>query len=364
MQTDHDTDQRLPATTRISTTPARHWRRQRWIRPTLLMLLVITGGLTGTGLLYQAVAEARDQRLFPAPGQLVDVGGYRLHLQVMGEDTGRPTVILEHGSSSMSAQWGWVQPEIARFTRVVAYDRPGQGWSEPAPTQLDAVGLAEDLHAALEQRGVSGPYVLVGHSMGSLPARAFAERYAHEVVGIVLIDPRHLGLSDDFPQLPPINPAARPLTLRLAPVVAQLGLIRLLDPIAYYVDQLPARQAGQARALLASSSTWRGLWSDVVAAESAVPLLRDGEQLSDKPLLIVSAGEPDTMDFPAADRAAFTALHARMADTLSNHGRLQIVAGADHLSIVTDQQHATAVVAAVRDVVDAAQQASRLTDSQ
>lgn len=351
MHVDNHTDQRFHSTTRTSL--ARRWRRLGWLRRLLLVLLVILIGLVATGLLYQTIAEARDRRALPAPGQLVDVGGYRLHLQVMGEDTGRPTVILEHGSSSMSAQWGWVQPEVARFTRVVAYDRPGQGWSDSAPTQLDAVGLSENLHAALEQSGVSGPYVLVGHSMGSLPARAFTERYPQEVVGMVLIDPHHLGLSDDFPQLPPIDPAAPPLTLRLAPVVAQLGLIRLLDPIGDYVDQLPARQAGQARALLASSTTWRGLWSDVVAAESAVPLLRDGEQLTDKPLLIVSAGEPDTMDFPVADRGAFTALHARMADTLSNHGRQQIVPGADHLSIVTDQQHATTVVTAVRDVVEA-----------
>ena len=67
--------------------------------------------------------SAHDRRAYPPPGRLVDVGGYKLHIFCMGE--GSPTVNLDHVGAGNSAQWGLVQPEIAKMTRVCAYDRAG-----------------------------------------------------------------------------------------------------------------------------------------------------------------------------------------------------------------------------------------------
>lgn len=114
---------------------------------------------------------------------LVDAGGRRLHLNVMGEDKDGPTVILEAGG--MSSQWAWIQPEIAEFARVVSYDRAGLGWSEQPH---DARHISQQLHTALEEAGIGGPYVLVGHSMGGVYARQFAGDYPDEVAGMVLLD--------------------------------------------------------------------------------------------------------------------------------------------------------------------------------
>src|SRR5262249_40068748 len=75
------------------------------------------------------------RRNFPPPGQLVDVGGYWLHLYCTGESQpGTPTVILETMASGEMVNWAWVQPQVAKATRVCSYDRAGSGWSDLSPS--------------------------------------------------------------------------------------------------------------------------------------------------------------------------------------------------------------------------------------
>lgn len=164
----------------------------RWMKRAFLGLGVLVIALAGAGATYQTVATEMDERRYPPPGQLVDAGGHWLHLNVMGEDRDGPTVILEAGGmGGMSSQWAWVQPEIAEFARVVSYDRAGLGWSEPGRQAHDARHISQQLHTALEEAGIGGPYVLVGHSMGGLYARQFAGDYPDEVAGMVLLDSSH-----------------------------------------------------------------------------------------------------------------------------------------------------------------------------
>ena len=116
-------------------------------------------GMAGVGALVQAWATRRDERRYPPPGALVDVGGNRLHLDVRGDGPG-PSVVLEAGMGSFSPNWYWVQSELAPALRVVAYDRAGLGWSERGTAPRDADTLAVELHTALQAAGVPGPYVL------------------------------------------------------------------------------------------------------------------------------------------------------------------------------------------------------------
>src|SRR5258707_14469405 len=121
-----------------------------------------------------------------APGQLIDVGGHRLHLNCAG--TGRPTVILESGLGEAGAYWGLISSAVARDTRVCVYDRAGRGWSDPAPVPQDGFAVARDLHVLLERGLVPGPFVLVGHSSGAQYVRIFAGRYPEHVAGMILLD--------------------------------------------------------------------------------------------------------------------------------------------------------------------------------
>lgn len=128
----------------------------------------------------------------PPPGRLIDVGGWRIHLNCTGENKpGTPTVVLESGSGDFSFDWSLVQPAVARLTRVCSYDRAGHAWSDLGPRPRTMRQIAYELHTALIKVGINPPYVLVGQSLGGLLVRVFASQYPKEVAGMVLVDSTH-----------------------------------------------------------------------------------------------------------------------------------------------------------------------------
>jgi pimeloyl-ACP methyl ester carboxylesterase len=164
----------------------------------VVVLLVCLGDI----VFAQAVpapGPVEDQRMlaYAEPGQLVDIGGRRINLHCMGE--GGPTVILMAGIFSWSVVWYKTQPVIAHNARVCAFDRAAYGFSDPAPRPQTISEVVEDLHKALHAARISGPYVLVGHSLGGLDARVYAQRWPKEIAGMVLIDtsPAGEGLIDE-----------------------------------------------------------------------------------------------------------------------------------------------------------------------
>ena|SRR5579863_962708 len=129
-------------------------------------------------------ASAQTNQIVPAPpGKLIDVGGYRVHLYCIG--AGSPAVVI--AGAGYSFDWGLVQPEVATFTQVCAYDHSGIGWSDTGPKDSCSLRVSE-IHAALKNAGIRGPYVLVGHSLGGLVARVYVGQHPGEVAGIVFVD--------------------------------------------------------------------------------------------------------------------------------------------------------------------------------
>jgi pimeloyl-ACP methyl ester carboxylesterase len=152
----------------------------------LVLLLIVVLAIVG---FQGSRAKAALRAQYPPPGQMVDVGGYKLHLYCQG--SGSPTVVLVPGAGDFSMTWGQVQPEVAQTTRVCAYDFGGFGWSELGPQAPTMENILAELHTLLTEGGIEGPYVLVGHSLGGMYVRAYAFRYPEEVVGMVLVDPTH-----------------------------------------------------------------------------------------------------------------------------------------------------------------------------
>jgi pimeloyl-ACP methyl ester carboxylesterase len=149
-----------------------------------------------------APATAEDQRLLPyvEPGQLVDIGGRRINMHCTG--IGGPTVILMAGLFSWSAVWYKTQPAIAQITRVCTFDRASYGFSDPAPRPQILSDVVDDLHTALKAGSIPGPYALVGHSLGGIEARLYAQRWPKEVAGMVLVDTSPAGeglINEDQP---------------------------------------------------------------------------------------------------------------------------------------------------------------------
>lgn len=115
-----------------------------------------------------------------------------MHINCSGMNVaGGPTIVLEAGAGNDSSVWNRVQPEVAKFARVCTYDRAGLGGSDPVPKPRTVVALTEDLGALLANAKVTGPYILVGHSLGGILVRLYASYYPAAVVGMVLVDSAH-----------------------------------------------------------------------------------------------------------------------------------------------------------------------------
>jgi pimeloyl-ACP methyl ester carboxylesterase len=141
----------------------------------LLLILAFTLPCTSLLLAKRAVDELPLR---------VDVDGRQLRLRIEG--AGSPTVVMEIGLGGPLEEWATVQPEVAKFTRVVAYDRIGSNHSSEVFTGRN---VAAELHTALAKAQLPPPYVLVGQSFGGTFNRVFASMYPGEVVGMVLLDP-------------------------------------------------------------------------------------------------------------------------------------------------------------------------------
>jgi pimeloyl-ACP methyl ester carboxylesterase len=171
------------------------------------ILAGVVVALLAAGVLYQRVGLTRQRRQFAPPGQLIDVGGHRLHVTCRG--AGSPIVFFESGIAASSLSWSLVAPAVAMFTRACAYDRAGLGWSEAPSSKTsssraassDAASsesksrawsferIVHDHCALLDRLGPNEKYVLVGHSFGSFVVRAVAMRRPEQIAGLVLVDP-------------------------------------------------------------------------------------------------------------------------------------------------------------------------------
>jgi pimeloyl-ACP methyl ester carboxylesterase len=162
---------------------------QSWLPRAIRVLITLITALLVVGFLYENISEARERRFHPMPGQLVDMGGYKMHIDCIGQ--GSPTVILDAGLGDSFISWNKVQPEIAKFARTCSYDRAGIGYSDPSPRPRTSEDFAQELHILLHNAGVPPPYLLVGHSMGGFDVRLYASLYPSEVAGMVLVDSSH-----------------------------------------------------------------------------------------------------------------------------------------------------------------------------
>jgi pimeloyl-ACP methyl ester carboxylesterase len=331
----------------VSSSTAR--RNIRRIGKALLWLVGVLLALAVAGAIYQAIATELAERAYPPPGEMVDVGGYRLHINCVGQ--GSPNVILDAGSGGMSAQWVRVQQEVSGTTRVCAYDRAGMGWSEMGPEPRDAKQITGELHTLLGKAGIEEPYVLVGHSFGGLYMQTYAHRYPDEVAGVALVDSSTD--PDQFSQRPEARDsyepqkqafAVGPQLVRLGvSLPARLGVVRLLSKLDPASPDLPPQQRAQIDALTPSTRQWTTSALEFLAPTQT---LRPGSpgSLGNKPLAVVTAGASEPSWLKLQDELA----------TLSSNSIHRVVKGATHTSVLYDRSDSQATSAAIVEVVAAA----------
>ena len=162
---------------------------------TLLFVSLARGG----AIVPAARAQAQIDPLV-APGRLIDIGGYRLHINCRG--SGRPVVILDAGLGGSSLDWIYVQEKLQDETRVCAYDRAGYGWSDPGPPPRTTAQIVDELELLLDRAKIPPPYILVGHSFGGYNMQYFAKARPALVAGLVLVDSSHPDQARRMPELP------------------------------------------------------------------------------------------------------------------------------------------------------------------
>jgi pimeloyl-ACP methyl ester carboxylesterase len=319
----------------------------------LIVVLAIAGAT------YQAVGTALDARKYPPPGRLVDVGNHRLHINCTGE--GSPTVILESGGGAWSLDWSWVQPEIAKVTRVCSYDRAGYGWSDPGPSPRTSQQIIWELQALLAGARVDGPYVLVGSSFGGHNVRLYTAKLPDDVVGVVLVDVSH---EDQPSPMPQECWEQQVQQFKYTWVFSALGLVRLAGVLGMApelekrVARFPPAVQPVVRAGYYRTQSSRTLYKELaVYDESAVQVRAAAGSLGERPLVVLTAGAYEYPLFCQPDPEQkghrlrqWTQRHAELAN-LSTNGTHSVVEKSGHF-IHLDQPGS--VVDAIRRVINEA----------
>jgi pimeloyl-ACP methyl ester carboxylesterase len=333
-----------------SPTPSKARRTNRivhWMGRVLLGLVVLIVALAVSGAIYEAVMAGGDAERYPARGQRVDVGGYRLHIYCVGE--GSPTVLLDAGLGGFSLDWSLVQPELASTTRVCAYDRAGYGWSDASPQPRTPRHIAEELHTLLINAGIEGPYVLVGHSAGGKHVRLYASQYPEDVAGMVLVDARHESVdANRSPEALAAEHKQQRWFQRIIWAAARIGLVRpfwaAVWPTVWPTTQnLAPETRAEIGVLQARSQQTR------TALEEDRLLTHDNAELSAAtslgkvPLMVLAAGQ-SVEDDPIWQEAQQQMAH------LSSNAKVVVADGSGHY-IHWDRP--MFVVDAIRQVVEA-----------
>jgi pimeloyl-ACP methyl ester carboxylesterase len=264
------------------------WRRTGRILLVFALLIVL---LAGTGMLYQSIASAVDASSYPAPGKLIDVGGYRLHLYCTGTShPGSPTVILEAAFGGTSLDWSKVQPGVASFTRVCSYDRAGYGWSDTSPLPRTARYMVMELHTLLARAGVPGPYVLVGHSFGGVLVRMYTYTYPQQVAGLVLVDSSHEDQLVRIPE-PRQGTVNQMQQLSMCRALAPFGIVRVLGLLNGFAAEYPPTVQPAAKALFYQTRNCQTDYDELAAFEVSFAQVRAARHpLGHLPLVVLTHG--------------------------------------------------------------------------
>jgi pimeloyl-ACP methyl ester carboxylesterase len=266
-----------------------------------------------------------------------------MHISCAG--IGSPTVILDSASVDTVSSWHWITTEVAKVTRVCAYDRPGLGWSDLGPEPRDATQNAGQLHTLLDRSGVKPPYVLVGHSFGALYARLYAAMYPDDVSGVVLVEGSHPDFRLRLHE-PDVMPNVDKGMLSAASTAARFGLLRVMTFLPVDPD-LPERQRAELAAYYASNKFADHLPSLYRQFPNILAQARNAGDLGTVPLMLVIGGSSEN---------ATGILHElqRELAALSSRSRMCVVEGATHLSLVHKQSHALQTSRAILEAVNAA----------
>ena len=343
----------------MKTKGSRLWR---WTKRVLVGIAGLVLVLLLAGVVYQFVTTKIDERRYPALGEMVDVGGNNLHLNCTGEAGGAPTVVMDSGLGGTVLDWQLVQPELAKSTRVCTYDRASMGWSDPGPQPRTSQQIVKELHTVLGNAGVTGPYVLVGHSFGGTNMQVYASQYPDEVAGMVLVDS---ALEDEKAVALTQSHQPSPLMMK---IYATIGLTRLPYTLGGETSGLTSPELEDEQAAISSHRKHIFAVADETSSleESFDENRTDPMSLGDKPLMVLTAGTVQLAGTGLSEEQMnlIDKLHSESQAALtrrSENAKQIIVEDSGHYIQV---EQPDLVIDAIRQVVEAARDGSRLLSNE
>jgi pimeloyl-ACP methyl ester carboxylesterase len=251
--------------------------------------------VTGLGVVLVAnnrlrVAHWRKQAAHH--GQTITIDGRKQFYRLQGQ--GAHTIVVVTALGAPSAEWWQLQDQLATSARVLTFDRPGYGWSDPSPQPRTSEQAARELQQLLDALDLHGPIILIGHSLGGLYVNHFARLNPDRIRAAILLDP-----------VSPRDAAARQLLspevyrgsgwdktpgMKLMAALNKLGLLRYLKPLMlksppfyYYYKTMPPAHI---------EVVWQHLQNPALAATALAEYLQMHEPENNAPLLSADGFPP------------------------------------------------------------------------
>lgn len=268
--------------------------------------------------------------------------GRKLHYRSQG--TGAPTVVFESGMGFSSALWGLVQPEIAKQTHVVAYDRAGIGKSDWDDADRTIDRIADDLEQLLQH--LEGPLILVGYSWGGPMVRRVAARRTSDIRGLILLDQTDERNPEYFTDVKP-----QPSRISRTVVLWFMHVIGIRYATAKLLKDMPTDCR---REIMWRDLALKGARNAEEEVKHIVPglqkLKEDEDLLEGIEVTVVSGMDPELMT--REYRPAMVEAHKKTAEAL-DRGRLVEAKSSAHFTPITEPElvirEVTAMVEKIRE---------------
>jgi len=300
----------------------------------------------------------------PPAGELVDVGGYKLHINCKGPtkvDKGLPTVIIEAGAGTPSPTYHWLQKGIAETTKVCVYDRAGLAWSEESDLPRDSDTITAALNTLLDKSNIKRPFVFAGHSIAGLYMRRYVDLYPGEVAGMIFLDASHprqnkaFGVSKENTAKQTADLAGQ---LTLVKWMINLGFTEMYNPMVALAPDfqgLPEDIQKQADYVSTLTRYLNAAPQESGDFEAAALQAAQNTTLGDIPIVVISATEPVPEGvlpdyFPDDFQAIFVNLHKEIT-ALSTNGRHVEIDTANHMSLVANKDQVEKTLPYIREVI-------------
>lgn len=300
----------------------------------------------------------------PPAGELLDVGGYKLHINCEGPangDNDLPTVIIEAGAGTPSPTYHWLQKGIAETTKVCVYDRAGLAWSEESGLPRDSDTVVRTLNSLLTKANIKRPFVFAGHSIAGLYMRRYVDLYPDDVAGMVFLDPSHpdqnkkFGVGDEH--LAEQNSMVEQ-QVSMMKLLINLGVTEVYNPAvaaASDTSKLPEETQRQMAYVVSLKRYYDAIPMELSDFELAARQAAGNTSLGDMPIVVISATEPIPEGvmpdyFPSDFQAIFLNLHKEIV-TLSTNGRHVEIDTANHMSLVANKEQVAKTLPYIRQVI-------------